>query len=236
MESTQKCNVCEANLVPNGSGNPLKCSFCGKEMSAPAYCPHGHLACETCARLEPLAVLQELLTKTTSRCPAEILELMMSHPRVPMHGPIHHVFVPVAIVAAVRNTGYPLPPDALLQAFDRGAKVPGGWCGLAGACGAALGVGIAVSVVTQSTPLTGKNRTLALGATSRTLSQMLDNHPRCCKKASREALDVAVDFLHEKLGIKLLKGESTRCHYSARNRECIKEACPYYAPVGSIRS
>ncbi len=152
-----------------------------------------------------------------------------------MHGPIHHIIVPVAIVAAVRNTGYPLTPDALIQAFDRGAKVPGGWCGLAGACGAALGVGIAVSVITQATPLTGKNRTLALEATSFALSGMLDSQPRCCKKASREAMETAIQLLREKLGIKLENRKPVPCYYSARNKECVKEACPYYAPTNSVK-
>jgi hypothetical protein len=33
------------------------------------------------------------------------------------------------IVAAVKNAGYPVPEGAVEKALDRGAKVPGGWCG-----------------------------------------------------------------------------------------------------------
>ena len=113
----------------------------------------------------------------------------MAHPSVPMHGPEHHAIVPAAIIAAVRNTGYPVPEGAIEKAIERASKVPGGWCGLYGDCGAAVGVGIAVSVLTNATPLTGKERTLALGATSFALSRMLDSQPRCCKRASRTAVE-----------------------------------------------
>ena len=41
------------------------------------------------------------------------------------------------------------------------AMVPGGWCGSHGACGAGVGVGIAISALTEATPLTGKTRALA---------------------------------------------------------------------------
>ena len=119
---------------------------------------------------------------------------------------------PAAIIAAVRNTGYPVPEGAIEKAIERASKVPGGWCGLYGDCGAAVGVGIAVSVLTNATPLTGKERTLALGATSFALSRMLDNKARCCKRASRIAVEAAVDYLDDKLGIRLEKSKGVHAH------------------------
>jgi hypothetical protein len=153
---------------------------------------------------------------------------VISHPSVPMHGPEHHVIVPAAIVAAVRNSGYPLPEGAIEKAIDRASKVPGGWCGLYGDCGAAVGAGIAVSVITGATPLTGKQRTLALASTSQALSRMLDEQPRCCKKASRIAIQSTVDFLKENLGINLPAANKVKCTYSLRNQQCAREKCLYY--------
>ena len=46
---------------------------------------------------------------------------------------------------AARNAGRDLPAEALDTVLRRGGKVPGGWCGYYGACGAAVGVGVAVS-------------------------------------------------------------------------------------------
>ena len=152
----------------------------------------------------------------------------MSHPSVPMHGPEHHAMVPAVIVAAVKNAGYPVNEEAVEKALDRGAKVPGGWCGFYGACGAAIGVGIAVSVLTGATPLTGQPRALANEATAFALSRMLDGQPRCCKRASRKALEAAVDFLRERLDITLPRGQRVKCIYTGRNRECPREECDYY--------
>jgi hypothetical protein len=145
-----------------------------------------------------------------------------------MHGPEHHAIVPAAIIAAVRNTGYPVPEGAIEKAIERASKVPGGWCGLYGDCGAAVGVGIAVSVLTNATPLTGKERSLALGATSFALSRMLDSQPRCCKRASRVAVAAGAEYLEDKLNIKLKKSQRTSCAYTVRNQQCAKTECPYY--------
>jgi hypothetical protein len=91
-----------------------------------------------------------------------------------------------------------------------------------------VGVGIAVSVLTNATPLTGKERSLALGATSFALSRMLDSQPRCCKRASRVAVAAGAEYLEDKLNIKLKKSQRTSCAYTVRNQQCAKTECPYY--------
>jgi hypothetical protein len=149
-----------------------------------------------------------------------------------MHGPEHHVIVPAAIVAAVRNSGYLLPAGAIETALEMASKVPGCWCGLYGDCGAAVGSGIAVSVITGATPLTGKQRTLAMAATSQALSRMLDDQPRCCKRASRIAIQSTVDYLRQNLGINLPQSRKVRCTYSLRNQQCARDRCPYYDEGG----
>ena len=182
-----------------------------KEEKTNIYCPEGHYICDACHSKAAIEVLKQVLAATKSTDPAEIIEQVMAHPSVPMHGPEHHAIVPSAIIAAVRNTGYPVPAGAIEKAIERASKVPGGWCGLYGDCGAAVGVGIAVSILTNATPLTGKERTLALGGTSFALSRMLDSQSRCCKRASRTAVDAAVDYLNDKLGIRLEKSKGVSC-------------------------
>jgi hypothetical protein len=68
-----------------------------------------------------------------------------------------------------------VPDGALETVLKRSSKVPGGWCGYYGACGAAVGVGIAVSALTGATPLKGQERSLALAATAFALSHMVDD-------------------------------------------------------------
>ena len=152
----------------------------------------------------------------------------MGFPGLPMHGPEHHAIVPGVIVAAARNAGAVVSDDALESALARGAKVPGGWCGYCGACGAALGVGIAVSALTGATPLTGRERSLALAATSSALAPMVDDLPRCCKRASRLAVEAAVEYLREHLDIDLPTAERVRCSSLGRNAQCAGLACPFH--------
>jgi hypothetical protein len=228
MASVNNCGVCSRPLVYATESVAKTCALCGKEEKASIYCPAGHYVCDSCHIKAAIEVLKQVLASSKTTDPAAILEQVMSHPSVPMHGPEHHVIVPAAIVAAVRNTEYPLPEGAVEKALERASKVPGGWCGLYGDCGAAVGAGIAVSVITGATPLTGKTRTLALAATSQALSRMLDGEARCCKKASRIAIESTVDFLREHLEIDLLQGNKVSCTYSLRNQQCAKEHCPYY--------
>ena len=91
-----------------------------------------------------------------------------------------------------------------------------------------MGVGIEVSVLTNATPLTGKERALAIGATAFGLSKLVDEQPRCCKRSSRIAVEAAADYLKEKLGIKLEKSGRISCTYTVRNQQCAKKECPYY--------
>ena len=228
MESVNNCGVCARPLVYATESVTKTCDICGKVEKTNIYCPAGHYVCDACHSKATLEVLKQVLASSKSTDPLEIIEQVMAHPSVPMHGPEHHAIVPAAIITAVRNTGYPVPESAIEKAIERASKVPGGWCGLYGDCGAAVGVGIAVSVLTNATPLTGRERSLALGATSFAMAKMLDGQPRCCKRASRVAIEAAVDYLNDKLNIKLTKSKGIKCTYTIRNQQCAKTECPYY--------
>jgi hypothetical protein len=228
MQSKENCGVCGEPLVYGTEEVSKRCNFCGKEFPALIYCPEGHYVCDACHSRGALDILRDVLSSTSSTAPAAILEKVMSHPSVPMHGPEHHAMVPAIIVTAVKNAGYPVPEGAIEKALERGSKVPGGWCGFYGVCGAAIGVGTAVSVITGATPLTGKTRGLANEATAFALGRMVDGAPRCCKRASRKALAAAVEFLKSRMDINLNLNRDIKCGYISRNRECVREACPYY--------
>jgi len=231
LASKDNCGVCGTPLVYGTEPVTMHCTYCGRTSSTNIYCPEGHYICDSCHEREALEVLRKVLDSLPSTSPIEILECVMSYPSVPMHGPEHHAMVPAIIVAAVRNAGYSVPQDAVEKALTRGAKVPGGWCGFYGVCGAAIGVGTAVSILSGATPVTGEPRSLAMAATAFTLSRMLDGHPRCCKRASRKALQAAVEFLRDRMDINLDPGQPIKCRYSERNQECPGEACYYYAPT-----
>jgi hypothetical protein len=228
MAHINNCGVCARVLVYATEAVTKICSLCGKEEKTLIYCPTGHYVCDSCHSKTALEVLKQVLASTKATDPLIILEQVMSHPAVPMHGPEHHAIVAAAIVAAVKNSGYHLPERSLDEVLERASKVPGGWCGLYGDCGAAVACGIATSVITGATPLTGKQRTLAMAATNQALSHMLDEQPRCCKKASRVAIQSTVEFLQNRLKIDLTKSDNPLCTYSIRNQQCSRKLCPFY--------
>ena len=227
MKSFENCGVCGKPLVYSAEEQPRTCVYCGGSFTSQAACEDGHYVCDSCHSKSALEILDEVLEETKSANPGELLEQVMAHPGVPMHGPEHHAMVPAVLVAAVRNAGYPVPENAVHIALERGANVPGGWCGFYGACGAGIGLGVAVSVLTGATPLTGEPRALANEATSFALGQLVDGGARCCKRASRNAVAAGVLFLRNRMDIKLASGEKVTCHYISRNRECTGKACPY---------
>ncbi len=235
LVSVINCGVCGRPLVYATDSVPCTCALCGKEERSLIYCPAGHYVCDRCHSKAAIDVLRQVLADTRSTDPSEILEQIMTHPAVPMHGPEHHMIVPAVLIAAVRNSGYPLAEGIVEKSLERASKVPGGWCGLYGDCGAAVGAGIAVSMITGATPLTGKPRTLAMAATTQAMSRMLDEQPRCCKRASRIAVESTVQFIRERLDIKLPRVTKIRCVYPLKNRECPRKRCPYYDETLSNR-
>jgi hypothetical protein len=231
MEKKENCGVCGKPLVYGTTEVKKTCEYCGKEFPAQIYCPEGHYICDACHSKGALDILRDVLSKTDSADPFEILEKVMSHPSIPMHGPEHHAILPAVIVAAVKNAGYNVPENAVEKAIERGSKLPGGWCGLYGACGGGVGVGIAVSVITEATPLKGPERSLAIAATSSALAKVVDNGPRCCKRMLRLGLEAAIDFLSKTMGITLVTDQVIKCRYIARNKECTLQQCKYFGKI-----
>jgi len=228
LESKEDCGVCGSPLIYSTEETTMTCDLCGAEYSTRIYCPEGHYVCDACHSRAALESVKEILDQTDSADPFELLEKVMADPSIPMHGPEHHAILPAVIVAAVQKAGYPVPENAVEEALERGAALPGGWCGYYGACGGGVGVGIAVSVLAEATPLKGPERSLATAATAYALTAVEDEGPRCCKRMLRMGLEAAVEFLDQRMGIKLVAHPPRRCRYVGRNAECIREDCRYF--------
>ena len=111
----------------------------------------------------------------------------------------------------------------------RASMVPGGACGTHGTCGAAVGTGIFVSLITGSTPLKKQEWSLANQMTARSLMTIARHGgPRCCKRNSWLAIRTAITFLLERLGVNLPVEGVVRCEFSDINRECLREECPFH--------
>ena len=228
MESKEDCGVCGKPLIYSTEEITTHCDLCRAEFDTRIFCPEGHYVCDACHSRAALDILRNVLAETDCADPFELLERVMSHASIPMHGPEHHAILPAVIVAAVEKAGYLVPANALEKAIQRGTELPGGWCGSHGTCGGGVGVGIAVSVLTEATPLKGPERSLATAATAYALTRLVDDGPRCCKRMLRIGLEAAVEFLEERLSITLVTDPPKTCRFVARNAECIREECAYF--------
>ena len=224
-----ECLICKAPLEYLAMDVPMECAVCGKRENSKTRCINGHYVCGECHTKGLDSVIGACLSET-SKDPVEIITKMMDQPFCHMHGPEHHIMVGAALIAAYRNAGGEVDLEAALKEMEaRGGKYPGGSCGFWGCCGAAVSVGMFWSIVTGTTPLSGKTWGLANQATAAALQEIGSlGGPRCCKRNSFTAIRAGAAFVKEHLGVEMELPEEIVCHYYGNNRQCIREKCPYY--------
>ncbi len=222
------CLICGAPLVYLKEAEPMECMICHKKEKSKARCVQGHYICDACHTAGLDAIISLCLAET-SKCPADILEKMMSMPFCHMHGPEHHVMVGAALLTAYRNAGGKIDlKRALSEMVSRGKEIPGGSCGFWGACGAGISAGIYLSIVTGATPLADQAWGLSNQMTSSALARIgAVGGPRCCKRDAYLAISEAVRFTVEKLKIPM-EWTDIRCTRSWQNHHCIRGRCPFY--------
>jgi hypothetical protein len=225
------CMVCGAEvLYTSEQAFRAECYYCGKVDMTHAFCLEGHYVCNECHSKDVLELLEIICTDSDLTDPVElalcIFELRILH----MHGPEYHSIVPAVLVAAYGNVTNSKNSAAVKEAIARGKAVPGGYCGTHGACGAAIGVGIACSIIHQVTPYSREERGDANRMTARALSAISQfGGPRCCKRDSMLAIETVI----EHLGCFTGTGKSRYiCSQFPDNSMCIQNKCPYYPYKG----
>lgn len=159
---------------------------------------------------------------------------IMSIESFPMHAPVHHYLVPAVLLTASRKSqGQSLEvlKRDLEAALERAQQVPGGSCGFFGACGACVGCGIFISLITDSSPYSSRTWALSNQATSKALAAISDlGGPRCCKRCSWVSLLSARSLIEKELQLELLwtEPDEIRCSFHELNNECIRVKCPFY--------
>jgi len=229
MEETFYCILCKKPMSP--ALGIAECSFCGKREKADYVCPSGHYICEDCRISSSDRIIKKVCEATQETDPIKIAILLMKHPAMQMHGPEHHYLVSSVLLAALRNLGkFEIDNSAFEKAITRGKRIPLGSCGLWGACGAAVGVGIAVSVATKSSWASDKERSLSMQATCEALSEIAKiGGPRCCKASTFAAIEAASKFFEREFGINFTSLTSPHpCYFKAFNDECLRYKCPYF--------
>jgi hypothetical protein len=221
------CVVCGDELEPVET--VAVCTFCGHETPAQYLCAARHHICEECQLAEWPQVVERVCEGTRDLDPMAIVNLIMRHPMAVMHSPQHHILVAPVMLAALRNNGLrPLQPGRLASAIERTMGIPLGVCGTRGECGAAIGAGTLVSILTGATFAKDRERSLALQASAEALLAIARaGGPRCCKQSIYLTLETASLFLKRELDIDL--PVEPRCEFAARNKDCKQERCQFYA-------
>ena len=231
MNNKNNCLLCGRELVYYEKPRELSCSICGGKFTDNAACADGHYICSECHAKRGVELISALCRRTAERDPIAIMLKLMEQPSIHMHGPEHHVLVGAALLAAYKNCGGTVDIDAAMdEMVRRGRQLPGGICGFWGCCGAAVSAGIAVSIITGSTPLKREEWGLSNAMTAAALERIAaSGGPRCCKRDSFAAVQAAAGFIAGHFGVNLQMPYKVACTFFKLNDECLGAKCPYFA-------
>jgi hypothetical protein len=201
-------------------------------------CRNGHFVCDECHRLSANDLVESFCVNSNSKEPMELATVLMNSPKLQMHGPEHHFLVPAVLL----TTYYNIKGDRkekirkIKEARMRSSNILGGFCGFYGDCGAAVGTGIFISLITGSTPLSKKAWQLSNLMTAKSLhSVAIHGGPRCCKRNAFLSITEAVNFLRDSFGIVVNINKNIKCVFSPLNKECLKEKCLFYSKACAFR-
>jgi len=231
MSNRVDCLICGAELVYLTRADMFACAICGRSAQAEVRCADGHYVCDTCHAAPANAWIEAACLRSPERNPVRLAEELMRSPLVKMHGPEHHYLVPAVLLTAYYNAlGQPDEKQGKLRtARQRAGNVLGGFCGFYGACGAGVGTGIFVSLITDATPLSTDAWSLANRMTAESLADIAARGgPRCCKRDTFLALRSAVAFTREHFSVELELDDTILCTFSDLNRECLQQDCPFH--------
>jgi len=229
QRTVEGCMVCGAHLEYLETSEPMTCSYCGRTLPSSTRCEAGHFVCDACHVDGAHEAIVSMVSAATERDMIRIFDNARQHPAIPVHGPEYHALVPAVIVAAARNSGLTLEERHIRTAVERGGTVPGGACGFMGACGAALGVGTAFSVILGANPFTGDKRRLLHSVTIAALQEIgALEAARCCQRDSWIALQAAARLSRDVLGVELQASANPVCQQMASNRNCLGSTCPFW--------
>jgi hypothetical protein len=223
------CMLCGAPLVYTGIPLENRCAFCGIVFSANSACENGHYVCDRCHAEDGIEAIRHICLHTDETDMLRLFERIRRHPAIPMHGPEYHVMVPGVILATYRNLGGDISEEMIESGISRGSGVAGGFCGFMGVCGAAVGVGIAFSLLIGASPTKAGERRIVQSVTQNVLKDIARlKAARCCQRDCWIALSKAAELSETVLPIVLRARHRLVCSQQELNKECLGRACRLY--------
>lgn len=223
----QGCMVCGKPLIYASQETEQICVYCGETALANAVCEDGHHVCDRCHAQDALDVITHLCLTSRETDMIALMAAIRRHPKVPVHGPEHHALVPGVILATCRNLGQAVTEETIRTGIQRGSTIAGGHCAFMGVCGAAVGAGIALSLLLEANPVKGPERKQVQTAVQRILAEIGDlEAARCCQRDVWIALRKTAELSADLLPVRLLADAELICRQQARNAECMGRDCP----------
>ncbi|MBI9084947.1 MAG: methyltransferase domain-containing protein [Desulfobacterales bacterium] len=224
---TQGCMVCGGPLAYSTRETEQTCVYCGQRGMANAICENGHHVCDRCHAENALDVITHLCLTSREVDMIALMKAIRHHPKVPLHGPEHHALVPGVILATYRNLGGPVTEETIRTGIGRGSTIAGGHCAFMGVCGAAVGAGIALSLLLEANPVKGPERKKVQTAVQQILADIASlKAARCCQRDVWIALRKTAELSADLLPIRLLADDDLVCRQQAKNAECMGKGCP----------
>jgi len=234
MEDSYKsnCLLCGSPLIYFTEARIYTCELCEGQFESEAACQQGHFICNACHGASAIELIEKVCINSNSTKPVEMAIALMSAPSISMHGPEHHFLVPAVLLTAYCNQKGDTKEKMkkIKVARQRASNVLGGFCGFYGACGAGIGTGIFISLITDSTPLSEETWGLANQMTAESLRCIgALGGPRCCKRDTFMAIKTANRFVRQKFQVSLNVPDTITCEFNEFNQECLEEKCPFHA-------
>jgi hypothetical protein len=208
------------------------CFYCGKSYQSNASCKNGHFICDSCHTGSANDLIEKYCSTSNGTNPIMMAVTLMHNPALKMHGPEHHFLVPAVLLAAYYNLQHSSPEEKeskISVARKRSEDIKGGFCGFCVACGAGIGTGIFVSIITHATPLSKVEWKLSNQMTAKSLQAIAERGgPRCCMHDTFLAIMTAVVFLQKELETTLPIDQHIKCTFTSCNKECHKEECLFF--------
>ncbi len=222
------CLLCGSELVYADKISEKVCQVCHKTFTTQVACIQDHYICDNCHSIHPLNYLESYISKSTETNPFQMMINIMKNGTFAMHGTEHHYLIPAVFLTAIKNSGYKVPENYWQMVVERGNALPGGTCGYWGACSAAIGSGITVSILKECNPIKSSFYGEIHQVTASSLESIATiGGPRCCKRNSF----LVAKSLHASLSGKFqidLPDQEVICTFMKYNRECLGVSCPFF--------
>ncbi|KUO41887.1 MAG: hypothetical protein APU95_03995 [Hadesarchaea archaeon YNP_N21] len=225
------CPICGGEMHELKPPKKLQCYFCGEIGDANLTCEQNHFICETCRLATAQEIIERIGISAREADPIEIANKLMVHPAIPVYGIEHHSITAVALFRAVKNLkGEKVEKKDIKKLLALTQKIPYGSCGFLGVCGAAAGVGAALSALLKASYMSDRERTLAMNCASEANIEIAEEGgPRCCIESVYIALDVASRAVNQIFGLKMNpKLPIKSCKFPEKAPDCRRERCKFF--------